>query len=420
MKRQSYVIATPQRGAVLPLVVIGLVAIIGMAGLALDLGHAYVNKTRLQNALDAAALSGAKTLDITSDTGQARAAARNTFDLTAGAAGNQELAGAVSGADLTVEFSNTLFDPATATAPKYIRVRNNSFTRPTWLVRVFNMFPGVDLSTITVGASAVAGPSPTIVVDINNVVPLVVCDDQLPPGTIIAEPGTAQNYLGPGNYGLVEFDECGDRNAPATGCPNDLSCFLAGSQGPDISVGDTCSFKTGENTNPVHWGINSRFNCARLGNNDCSNSTEDQSRFPPDPVTRANATVDTGQNVWGQQDYNDPATSADTYPNYLRDYATPTWDTQPRDAGTAVHRRREVVVLTTHCGGAYRGQSQPFTVTGFVCYFLAMPQILSNDQRLFATPIENCLGNGIPGSDPGAGPGPYRIQLYKDPASPDA
>ena len=45
-----------QRGAVMVIVVAGLVAIIGMAGLALDLAHAYTNKTQLQNALDAAAL----------------------------------------------------------------------------------------------------------------------------------------------------------------------------------------------------------------------------------------------------------------------------------------------------------------------------------------------------------------------------
>jgi Flp pilus assembly protein TadG len=54
-----------QKGVVGILVVVGLVALLAMAGLALDSGHAMLNKTRLQNAVDAAALSGAKELDLT-------------------------------------------------------------------------------------------------------------------------------------------------------------------------------------------------------------------------------------------------------------------------------------------------------------------------------------------------------------------
>ncbi|BBN56859.1 hypothetical protein TRE132_49840 [Pseudomonas chlororaphis subsp. aurantiaca] len=51
-----------QRGAMLVLVVIALAAMLLMGALALDGGHMLVNKSRLQNAVDAAALSGAKTL----------------------------------------------------------------------------------------------------------------------------------------------------------------------------------------------------------------------------------------------------------------------------------------------------------------------------------------------------------------------
>ena len=133
MKRQFHVMATPQRGAVLPQVIIGLVVIIGMAGLALDLGHAYVNKTRLQNALDAAALSGAKNLLSTKDTDQATNAAIETFNLNLSADGNKELA--VSLTSDNVEFSSTLFNPGTE-PPRYIRVRLNNFTLPTWLIHV--------------------------------------------------------------------------------------------------------------------------------------------------------------------------------------------------------------------------------------------------------------------------------------------
>ena len=69
-----------QRGAVLVLVAIGMLAIIGMAGLALQSGHLFVNKTQLQNALDAAALSAAKKLKDGGAVADATAAGRTTFE----------------------------------------------------------------------------------------------------------------------------------------------------------------------------------------------------------------------------------------------------------------------------------------------------------------------------------------------------
>ena len=51
-----------QRGAVVAIFVIAMILIIGVAGLALDVSHAYINKTRMQNILDASAMSGAMTL----------------------------------------------------------------------------------------------------------------------------------------------------------------------------------------------------------------------------------------------------------------------------------------------------------------------------------------------------------------------
>jgi len=58
-------IKSRQHGAVAIIVAICLVVLIGMLGLVLDLGHLYVTKTELQNAADAASLSGAERLDGT-------------------------------------------------------------------------------------------------------------------------------------------------------------------------------------------------------------------------------------------------------------------------------------------------------------------------------------------------------------------
>ncbi len=54
-----------ERGAIIIFVALGLVVLIGMLGLAFDLGHAYVNKSQLQNIADASALAGASALNGT-------------------------------------------------------------------------------------------------------------------------------------------------------------------------------------------------------------------------------------------------------------------------------------------------------------------------------------------------------------------
>lgn len=53
---------TGRRGAVLPIVVITMVILLGLAAFAVDLGYMYVAKGELQNAADAAALAGASVL----------------------------------------------------------------------------------------------------------------------------------------------------------------------------------------------------------------------------------------------------------------------------------------------------------------------------------------------------------------------
>ena len=95
--------STPRRqeGSVSVLMVIALAAMAMMAALVLDGGHMMLNKTRLQNAVDAAALSGAKTLSQVAgginSASSTRTATLNTLIQNADAIGNNELATAVAG-----------------------------------------------------------------------------------------------------------------------------------------------------------------------------------------------------------------------------------------------------------------------------------------------------------------------------------
>src|SRR5579863_9802896 len=121
-----------QRGVTATFVAIGMVALLLMVGLALDVGHATLNKTRLQDATDAAALAAAKILDETHSTAISTTEALTAFGANASASGDQELANAyANGAGsvaVTVQYSATL-PPFTAGAPKgpYVRVSASGF-----------------------------------------------------------------------------------------------------------------------------------------------------------------------------------------------------------------------------------------------------------------------------------------------------
>jgi len=160
--------ANKQRGAVLVLFVIGMILIIAIAGLALDSSHAYIDKSEMQHALDAAALSGAMTIMSAGDCGNARADAEDTF-------GGNVTGTELSGLTPTIEFAEAL-DGTYATScppdPRFVRAKlrgDDAFSMKTWLVSVL----GKD--TMTIGASAVAGP-----IDVNpcKVGPFVVCGNK--------------------------------------------------------------------------------------------------------------------------------------------------------------------------------------------------------------------------------------------------
>src|SRR5437899_11528453 len=63
--RANYGMRNRQRGAVAVIMGIAAIALFAFMGIAVDLAYTYSRKTELQNAADAAALSGAKALNQT-------------------------------------------------------------------------------------------------------------------------------------------------------------------------------------------------------------------------------------------------------------------------------------------------------------------------------------------------------------------
>jgi hypothetical protein len=422
-----------QKGAVAILVVAGMVAFLAMAGLALDSSHAFLNKTRLQNAVDAAALSGAKELDSTgNDVVSARAAVLAAFAANGSAIGNDEMGEAYADGtiQLEVQFSATLdpFQPGTIPA-EYVRVRARNFRLPVWFAAI------VGATNKQVAASAVAGPSPTINTAC-NIAPMMVCGEPDPTkgggapfwGYTAGEPDvlktSANNSdVGPGNFQLIRLgDDTGKKETREA---------LAGGYEGCASAGDVIQTEPGSGAGPVVFGINTRLGIydGPMGGTEL--------KYPPDVITKQPSPLvqyDPDGRVTGNNDQlyieNDlgEIVLIDSGGQLGYDYADYNSDLRLRRYDEAPPKgrylRRELAIPIGDCSGTTNGAGD-VPLLGFGCFFLLQEAILvgsqgGNDAHVYGQFIRDCNAGGLPGPLPGDGPGIYIIQLYKDPDSPEA
>ncbi len=413
-----------QRGIALPLVVIGLAAMLIMAGLALDSSHAYVNKTRLQNTVDAAALTAAKVYDETADVILGTAAANSTFGINTDGIGNFEVDAAYDGGDISVvvQWSPTLLPFVPSGVGPYARVIATGFNTPT----TFSNIAGI--SDIPVIASAVAGPSPSIV-DACNIAPLVACATDMNDQyfgfeldrLMVLKPNPGDHGdVGPGNYKLLRL------NCPGGDCVREA---MAGSYENCASTNEAVETEPGVTAGPTEQGFNTRFGIygGPIGPED----------YPPDVVTdwygleldtypnpdddpldpRDNDIITVGQGgpqVEYVTDADFPSVAA--YSNYetrtmhgAHNFAPP----------VGVEWRRVMALPIADCSGDESGQST-LQIEGFACFFMLQPIGGGPEKNIYGQFTDGCLAGGVAGRSPGSGPGPYVIQLYKDASSNDS
>lgn len=397
-----------ERGAVIPLVVVALLALIAIAGLALDTAHVVLNKSRLQSALDAAALAAAKVLDQSASTTLATTAAGNVFTLNL--AQYPELQKAVgSGLTLTTQYSSTLipFNPGTAPA-MFVRTKIVGFTTQMSLSSVLG------ITSMNVGGSAVAGPSPSLVTAC-NVAPVFMCGTNSvgPPlygytaNQVVGLNQLASNgAIGPGNYGLLALGG----NGAAIVRDN-----LAGDYASCSSIGATVATEPGVAAGPVSQGINARFGDYKGG---LSAAT-----YPPDVINssahQTSLSTDSNGNV--TQGGTIVTTASQLTFNYA-DYNTlllaKTYDTQPLPTGTAAFGRRVMAVPLGDCTGAANGKNT-VSVSGFACVFLLQELGNGSNDIIYGQILSSCDAGGRPGAGSGS-VGPHVIELYKSAGSPDS
>ncbi len=382
---------------------------LAIAGLALDTSHALANKTRLQSTTDAAALAAAKTYDDLPDIAAANAAARTVFGLNADGAGNHELNAAFDASEIavTIQWSETLYPFVSTGVGPYVRVIATGYSIGTSLSAVLGV------SEIDIAASAVAGPSPTID-SACDLAPIIACaldpNDRTNYGfepygvQVLKGASGGQDPIGPGNFQLARL------NCPGGDCVREN---VAGGYQGCVSVGDRIQTEPGNTIGPTVQGLNTRFG-EYLG-------MMSPERYPPDVVTREpNPALRYDDKTDRILQNNKPVTANNlgySWGRYQFDLAHNRL-TDPPPVGA--FERRILALPIARCSGNDAGLST-LEVLGLGCYFLLQrTQYNGRDAHVFGQFVGGCNVNGSPGPAPGDSPGPYIIQLYKDPDSADS
>jgi Flp pilus assembly protein TadG len=405
-----------ERGATLVLAVVGMLALIAMAGLAIDTAHVLLNKSRLQNALDAAALAGAKGLALGEPIGTASAPGTASGDASANFLLNVAQYPELQRANLslTTQFSTTLNPFTPGAAGPYVRASIAGFTTQMSLVAVLG------INSMNIAGSAVAGPSPALTTAC-AIVPVAMCSTTAAgpplygytPNQVVGLNQTAGNAgtIGPGNYGLLALGGKGAINVETN---------LAGSYSSCASIGPGVNTEPGVAAGPVSDGINTRFGIYK------DPGHLNAAAYPPDTInSTAHQTSPSLQGTGLSVTYNgQPATASNinfSYSNYTALQQAKTYDTQPLPSGTAAFDRRILAVPLADCTGLAAGSS-PIAINGFACVFLLQQMGLgANASTIYGQIISGCDANGTVGPVGSAGAvGPYRIELYKSAGSADS
>lgn len=421
--------STPRRqeGSVSVLMVLSLAAMAMMAVLALDGGHMLLNKTRLQNAVDAAALSGAKTLSQVAggvnSASTTRTAALNTLTQNANATGNNELATAVggnAGAFAVVELASSVYGPFSYPGPanaKYVRVSVPSYNLTGFF---WNFAQAVGaLGNKAVAAIATAGPSPTSPCDL---APLMVCGDpaQYNPGAgmfwgfrfgdlqVLKSAAGNSSPIGPGNFQLLDFGSGGST----------VREDLAGGGNVCRNVGQNVDTAPGNKVGPASQGLNTRFGIY--------NGPVSASDYPPDLVTTSSnpaITYDDSVNPPQMKYQGQAVTSSNgnltAGGNAILDYNDWRASVAACVAGGSgcqshgVFERRMLKIVVGDCSGKNNGATS-IPVLGFGCYFVVQPMDGGGgDAQIFGQFVKECEGDNVAGPSPSTDSGPQIIQLYK-------
>jgi Flp pilus assembly protein TadG len=267
-----------ERGSVLALAAICMLALILALGLCLDISHFYSLQTELQNGADAAALAGASALNSTSG-GIALAETLALAQMNKYEFNNNSINFSQSNLYFASNFNDldsflypgspqTCANLAAASTPANVERAGENKLNAAQVAFVGVCMPAPQSATIFFSSSvlsnpivirgrAIAGNSPPLTGVCDNLAPVTLVEDPSVPDTTEFAPGMVINLklpggnsISPGNYKLLEL--CGPGGA-------NVRDALQGNCAGCLGVGDTVSPKTGATNGPTSQGWNARF-----------------------------------------------------------------------------------------------------------------------------------------------------------------
>ncbi|MGZ8944818.1 MAG: TadE/TadG family type IV pilus assembly protein [Methylococcaceae bacterium] len=447
-----------EKGSVLVLTALSLVVLIGVAALAIDLSHAYVNKTRLQNLADSLALSAAISLNkqesstsIPDKEEYAENYAKTiTLPTFKAADGNSEviLGAAAFTFTFATNWSATAGNWQAANAingARFARVEiTTPMSIPTWFARIMS----ANFNNMAVSASAVAGATPIAPCD--NVLPIFACAKKgntdtdcsngacfgyatntvfcfkTSAGTDPNCPAVSSLYSGgvsgiKGNFGWMDVGSGGHSvNDCLAGDPTCVANFCNNNGAISSKPGVTAS---------AFQGFNTRFDSYRGAYKSPSTGTT----YYPDKIVGGmasstvadNSTRSDGSSLTPAGPVLPPVqaiketglTATNLYKNYYNTTPPPASDANAADLPAA--RRRVLSAPFIDCstitknGGTFTAPAS--ALKGYGCLFITqpMPNGASN-QFIYAEITDStCLSAG--NSNSNTNTNIYKVILYKDP-----
>jgi len=295
-------IATPhqisrngERGSVLALTAICMLALILALGLCLDISHFYSVQTEMQNAADASALAGASALNSTAaglDLAETLAvAAMNQYEFnhsaTSFSSNNLYFATDFNSLQTFIYPNSTTTCAAIAalSTPSNVERYGETKLNPTEVAYVGVCMPAPANSPIFFSSSAItgavlirgraiAGNSPPLTGVCDALAPVSLLDDpavpnstEYSPGDVIVLRNDPGGAYAAGHYGLTE--QCGPGGASVRDA-------LQGNCAGCLSVGDVVHPKSGVTAGPVRQGWNDRFDADLVTSRPITYSTYQQ------------------------------------------------------------------------------------------------------------------------------------------------
>lgn len=423
-----------QQGNILIMFVVSLFSLLVMASLALDGGHMLLNKGRVQNLADAAALHAAKELDEGATHSEARAAVVAIIQTNLGHSDINELASAVDlssydinsnqmTSQLNVSFSQRPdpFIEDNTNAARYVKVEIAALSLNNFLADVFSF-------NKQVAATALAGPSTALEECFNNLVPMMVCGEDVPPTatTFFGLPkgelyltkigSNTSSPIGMGNFQLIRLgSNTGAADIRAALAGEDYvgqSCFSTGTGNASVPT------EPGNTVGPVAQGLNTRMGVWQ-GPVNSSDHPRDINNCQGDLIG-LNATGDgleagAASKAYGYSTYaadNIAATSCSNVPNPTTGNIV--------SPNPAQFERRVLNVVIGKCTGSTNGAND-VDYLGVGCFFLTQEvQHSGQESYVIGEFIDECSSEGVPSGVSENKAGPYTIVLYHVPGSTDS